>query len=412
MNYEFKFPDVGEGIAEGEIVKWHVKEKDFVKKDQVIAEIETDKAIVQMPSPKEGVILRLNKPEGAKIKVGEILAVISDSKDSIQEQKEKPKSVSVVGELEENTLENKIIKKETKDKKSVLATPSVRSLANSLGINITTIKPSGKYNRITESDVQNALANKPLPAEESSEQPKILKKFDFFGYIERIPLKGIRKTISDNMIKSHDVIPSVTHFDEIDITEISRIREKERTNAEKKNIRLTYLPFIVKALVSALKEHPFLNSSLEDENIILKKYYNIGIAVDTVDGLLVPVIKGCDGKSVLQIASEIEKLADDARSRKINLQDLKGSTFTLTNVGSIGGIFATPIINYPEAAIIALGKIYDKAVVKDNSITIRKILPVSLTFDHRILDGAEAARFANGLKLRLEDPNLLFLELD
>ena len=205
----------------------------------------------------------------------------------------------------------------------------------------------------------------------------------------------------------------VTHFDYADITELVQIRNKEKLNAEKKGIKLTYVPFIVKAIIEGLKGHKYVNSSIDEatEDIVLKKYFNIGIAVDTPDGLMVPVLKGADQKSIMQIAKEIMDLADKAKERKLDLMDMKGGTFTITNVGGIGGDYATPILNFPEAAILATGAIRDKPLVKNGKIEIRKVIPLSLTFDHRIFDGAEAARFVNDVKKHLEDPDLLLIEL-
>jgi pyruvate dehydrogenase E2 component (dihydrolipoamide acetyltransferase) len=240
----------------------------------------------------------------------------------------------------------------------------------------------------------------------------VSKKYDFFGYVDRIPLKGVRKVTAEHMTKSAYTAPHVTHMDEVDVTELAELREREKATAEKKQIHLTYLPFIVKALIAALKEHPLLNASLDDEHgeIIIKKYYNIGIAVDTPDGLIVPVVKNAQDKSIMEIAKEIEDLAQRAQTRKLDLMDMRGSSFTITNIGVIGGLHATPIINWPDVAILATGKIYDKVVYKDEKITVRKHLPFSIAFDHRVVDGAEVARFANALRQRLEDPGMLMME--
>ena len=280
--------------------------------------------------------------------------------------------------------------------KAITVLPSVRKLAKDLGVDLNKFPVSGA--RITKEDV-NAVAKT---------VPRVVKKYDLWGYVERVPFKGIRKTTAKNMVQSAYTIPHVTHMDEADITELVKIREKEKFNAGKKGINITYTPFIVKAVIAALKEHPLLNSTLDEENgeIIIKKYYNIGIAVDIEDGLIVPVVKVADQKTLLQLGKEMHDLSEKAKNRTIDLGDLKGGTFTITNIGVIGGIFATPIINYPEAAILATGKIHDKPLVVNGSIEIRKVLPLSLSFDHRIIDGAEAARFVNTLKGYLEDAGL------
>ena len=417
MVFEFKFPDVGEGITEGEIVKWFIKEGDKVREDQVIGEIETDKAIVQIPSPKAGVILKIHIKEGEIVKVGETLVTIEEAGEKVEVKKEeKSKSVGVMGVLEEAKEDIEIpIKKESKIEKveMVLATPLVRNLAKSLNVNLLNVKGSGSGGRITKEDLENAakVANQEVTKSEVS-GIKVTKKYDMFGYVDRIQLKGIRKATAKLMDESHIKAAHVMHSDLIDITHLYEIREKEKVKAAKKNIKLTYLPFIIKAVIDSLKEHPYLNATLDDSNneIILKKYYNIGVAVDTEDGLLVPVIKVADSKKILDLAKEIEELAEKARTRKIDLMDLRGGTFTITNVGSIGGLYFVPIINYPEAAILGLGRIHDAALVINGKVEIRKVLPISISFDHRILDGAEAARFANKIKELLEDPDEFIIE--
>jgi len=417
MPYEFKFPDVGEGITEGEIVKWLIKEGDKVKQDQVIGEIETDKAIVQIPSPKAGTILKIHIKEGEIVKVGETLVTIGESGEKVEVKKEeKSKSVGVMGVLEEAKEELEIpIKKESKIEKveGILATPGVRSLAKSLNVNLLNVKGSGPNSRITKEDVENATKETKQEVTKSEVSGiKVTKKYDMFGYVDRIQLKGIRKATAKLMDESHIKAAHVMHSDLIDITHLYEIREKEKVKTAKKNIKLTYLPFVIKALIVALKEHPYLNSSLDEINneIILKKYYNIGIAVDTEDGLLVPVLKVADSKKILDLGKEIEELANKARNRTIDLMDLRGGTFTITNVGSIGGLFFVPIINYPEAAILGLGRIYDSPLAINGKVEIRKVLPISISFDHRILDGAEAARFANKIKELLEDPDEFIID--
>ena len=235
--------------------------------------------------------------------------------------------------------------------------------------------------------------------------PRITKKYDFFGFVERVPLRSVRKVTAEHMIQAVRTAAYVTHMDEIDVTDLWHHREQQKTAAAEQGIKLTFLPFVVKALVAALKLHPYANAAMDEQTseIILKKYYNIGIAVDVEDGLIVPVVKIADQKDVFAIAKEIQTLAEKAKTKSLDLMDMRGSTFTVTNIGSLGGMFATPIPNYPDVAILGLGRIYDKVVPINGKIEIRKILPVSLTFDHRVFDGAEAARFVNDLKGFLED---------
>jgi pyruvate dehydrogenase E2 component (dihydrolipoamide acetyltransferase) len=404
MAFDFKFPDVGEGITEGEIVKWEVKEGEKVSEHQTIAKIETDKAIVEIPSPKAGTILKIYHKEGDTVKVGETLVTIGESGEGaeIPEPRATVPTTSVVGVLEEAPV--------TVTEPSVLATPATRRLAKDLATDISQITGTGLDGRITEEDVRKY-------AEQKGQVSGIIrkvKKYDLYGYYETVPMKGIRKSTAKRMIESVKAAPHVTQMDEADVTELVKMRERLKDAAQKKSVHLTYLPFVVRAVVAALKQYPYLNSSVgqEIEEITLKKYYNIGVAVDTEDGLIVPVIKGADQKSLLSLAQEIQTLAERARSREIDLADLKGGTFTITNIGFIGGTHATPIINYPETAILAMGRIYDKPVVRDEQVVIRKVMPLSLSFDHRVIDGVMAARFTNTIIRYLEDPTLVCLEAE
>jgi pyruvate dehydrogenase E2 component (dihydrolipoamide acetyltransferase) len=404
MAFDFKFPDVGEGITEGEIVEWEVKEGQKVGEHQTIAKIETDKAIVEIPSPKAGTILKIYHKEGDTVKVGETLVTIGESGEGaeIPEPRATVPTTSVVGVLEEAPV--------TVTEPSVLATPATRRLAKDLATDISQITGTGLDGRITEEDVRKY-------AEQKGQVSGIIrkvKKYDLYGYYETVPMKGIRKSTAKRMIESVKAAPHVTQMDEADVTELVKMRERLKDAAQKKSVHLTYLPFVVRAVVAALKQYPYLNSSVgqEIEEITLKKYYNIGVAVDTEDGLIVPVIKGADQKSLLSLAQEIQTLAERARSREIDLADLKGGTFTITNIGFIGGTHATPIINYPETAILAMGRIYDKPVVRDEQVVIRKVMPLSLSFDHRVIDGVMAARFTNTIIRYLEDPTLVCLEAE
>jgi pyruvate dehydrogenase E2 component (dihydrolipoamide acetyltransferase) len=389
MPFDFVLPDLGEGITEGEIRKWLVKEGDAIEEHQTILEIETDKAIVEVPSPRNGRVLKINKDIGEIAKVGEVLMSIAEEGEIIEEKlkaEERPKSVSVVGVLPE-------------EEEEILATPAVRALAKELRVKLETIKGSGPGGSITKEDII-----------EASEKAK--KAEDQYGVIERMPIRGLRRTIAKNLILSQKTTAFVTGMDEADITELWNLREREKKALLDKGIHLTFLPFFIKAVHHALAEHSLLNASVDEEReeIIIKKYYNIGIAVDTPDGLMVPVIRDVDKKTILELAKEIQDLSQKARDRKIKLEEMKGSTFTITNYGHFGGTFATPIINYPDVAILGTGKISEKPWVKDSQIVIRKILPLSLTFDHRVTDGVDSARFLSKIIQYLEDPALLFIE--
>ncbi len=394
---DVKFPDVGEGVTEGTLVKWLVKIGEGIKADQAVAEIETDKAIVEIPSPKAGKITKLFGKEGDVIKVGSTLASLAMPGEEVK----------IPPPEEKVEIKPPVIEKPPLKPERVLAAPSTRKLARELGVDITKVKGTGPGGRITDEDVKNFAEVKPELA------PEVPIAMPEAKLEERIPVKGIRKTIAERMVKSLFTAPHVVSMDEADVTELVKLREKEKKLAEEKGIKLTYLAFIVKATVVALKQHPYLNASLDAEKneIVLKKYYNIGIAVDTPDGLMVPVIKNADQKSIMELAQETERLAEEARSRKIKLTDLKGNSFTITNIGSIGGIFSTPIINPPDVAILGVHRIRDMPAVINGEIKIRKMLPLVISFDHRVLDGARAARFMNALKEHLEDPDLLLLDV-
>ena len=412
MAQQFRFPDVGEGITEGEIVRWVVKEGDEVEEDQTLAELETDKAVVEIPSPYKGTILKIHFKEKDIIKVGEVLVTIGKKGETLQEAEavssdkaspieEKP-AHGIVGEIVEND-------KEIKD---ISATPKVRRMAKKMGVDIKTVVGSGPSGRIMEEDIQKAAEQSISPKSEKKATLKIVSKYDFYGTLERLPLRGIRRATAKRMVESVSKAAHVCHIDEADVTELVKIRGELKGKAEEQNIKLTYLPFIIKAVVASLKIHPLLNAMMNEdkEEIIIKKYYNIGVAVDIPDGLIVPVVKAVDQKTLFMLAEEIQNLAKTARDRALDLADLKGGTFSITNVGMIGGEFATPIINYPEVAILATMKIADRARVENGAVVVKKTLPLCLAFDHRVIDGAEVARFMNDLIKLLENPSLLLLE--
>jgi len=396
MLREFKFPDVGEGIAEGEIVRWLVKEGDSVKEDQDLLEVETDKAVITLNSPYTGKVTRLHGKEGDIIKVGDVLTTVdAGGEEGTVTGAEKGDSGTVVGTLNDNEVVEVI--------RPVQATPAVRALAKQMGIDLASVKGTGPGGRITKEDVETA-------ATKTGEQTSA--EADAYGLVEKIPLRGIRRTVAKRMAEASKRVAEVTIWEDADITELEQVRARERKVAEEKGVKLTYLPFLIKAVIPALNAHPYFNASLDEgaEAIVLKKYFNIGIAVDTSDGLIVFVIKDADKKNILDLAKEPATLAEKARLRKIDLHELKGSTFTITNYGVVGASYGTPIINYPEVAILGLGKIEDRPVVRSGQIAIRKMMPLSLAFDHRAIDGVEAGRFLGVVIQHLEDPNLMLIE--
>ena len=396
MLREFKFPDVGEGIAEGEIVRWLVKEGDSVKEDQDLLEVETDKALLTLNSPYTGKVTRLHGKEGDIIKVGDVLTTVdAGGEEGTVTGAEKGDSGTVVGTLNDNEVVEVI--------RPVQATPAVRALAKQMGIDLASVKGTGSGGRITKEDVETA-------AMKTGQQTSA--EADAYGLVEKIPLRGIRRTVAKRMAEASKRVAEVTIWEDADITELEQVRARERKVAEEKGVKLTYLPFLIKAVIPALNAHPYFNASLDEgaEAIVLKKYFNIGIAVDTSDGLIVFVIKDADKKNILDLAKETATLAEKARLRKIDLHELKGSTFTITNYGVVGASYGTPIINYPEVAILGLGKIEDRPVVRSGQIAIRKMMPLSLAFDHRAIDGVEAGRFLGVVIQHLEDPNLILIE--
>ncbi len=392
---KFKFPDVGEGIHEGTIVKWLVKEGERVKADQTIVEVETDKAVVELPSPTTGRIKKINFKEGEIIKVGEVLV-----------------------EIEEELGENVEEKREQKTTR-VLASPSTRKLARELGIDIKTIEGSGPGGRILKEDVLNTAKKTETITknEEVLEKKKEIMKTDGIKIkIIRekedkiISLTHLRRVIAERMTYSKQHIPHACGMDFVDVTDLVKIREKEK---KKVDIKITYLPFVMKAATIALKKYPEFNAHFDEEaqELVLKKKVNIGFAVDTKEGLIVPVIKNIENKSLVNIAKELLDLSNKARERKLSLEDLQGSTFTITNIGSLGGMYSTPIINPPEVAILGMHRIKDMPLVINNEIVPRKVMGLSICFDHRVIDGAQATRFMNEIKRYLEDPDLLLMEM-
>jgi pyruvate dehydrogenase E2 component (dihydrolipoamide acetyltransferase) len=361
-----------------------------------LVEVETDKAVVTINSPYNGVVEKLHGKEGQLVKVGDLLTTIRDGGEPPSSQPaDSQDSGTVVGSLSGG--------EEIEVARPILATPAVRAMAKQMQIDLAQVQGTGPGGRITKEDVEQAAAKSQL-------QPG--ERTDSYGPVEKIPLRGIRRTVARRMAEASKRVAEVTIWHDADITELEQVRAKERKIAEAKGVKLTYLPFLIKAAIAALKTHPYFNATLDEERqeIIQKKYYNIGIAVDTSDGLIVFVIKEADHKSILDLAKESANLAEKARLRKIDLPDLRGSTFTITNYGVVGASYGTPIINYPEVAILGLGKIEDRPVVRNGEIVVRKIMPLSLAFDHRVIDGVEAGRFLGVVIQHLEDPNLMLIE--
>ena len=410
MAYEFKLPDLGEGITSGEIKKWEVKPGQKVEEDEPLAQVETDKAVVELPAPVTGTVEDLRFKEGDQVPVGSVMAVI-------QPEGEMPK-VAQPKAVEKATAEAKKppapapAPSAAPAQVPVLATPATRMLAKELKVDVRNVKGSGPGGRITDEDVR-AAAGKPVekkpvakPAEAPAPAPAAA------GAEERIPLRGIRRTIAENLMRSLQNTAQVSTFDDADLTKLVELREQvNKTMPE--GVKVSYLAFVVKAVVAALRSHPMLNASVDDEKqeIVLKKYYNIGIAIDTPRGLMVASVKDADRKNIVQISKEVKELVTLASEGKIGVEQLRGGTFTITNIGIIGGLWSTPIINYPESAILQMQQLREMPRVVEGSVRVRKVMNLCLTIDHRIIDGAEGQRFLNDVKRYLEDPQQLLVEM-
>ena len=428
MKFEFRFPDIGEGIREGTLMKWLVHEGDNIEEGQSVAEVETDKVTTEIPSAKSGKVLELKFEEGDTIEVEQVFIVIDTSDGSLENEQElnelsekkevvEEETAGVVGEV---IASSEVIPSSTEgqssvnvniEKKKVLATPVARKMAKDLGVDIQTIEGTGPQGRVMKEDILNSKKDaKPFKVEEPKTEP-VKVSYDNNEKVERIPLTRIRKTIAEQMSKSRFTIPHTTAMDEIDVSKLVEFRNRHKDKFKAEDINLTYLPFIIKAVIRVLKEFPEFNSSFDEENqeLVLKHFYHIGIATDTDRGLMVPVLQDANEKSIVEIAKEVEDLSNRAKENKAELHELKGSTFTVTNYGSIGGLFGIPIINYPESAILGIGRIVKKPIVKDDEIVIAHMLPLSLSYDHRIIDGASGARFLNMLTQLLSNPEMLLL---
>jgi pyruvate dehydrogenase E2 component (dihydrolipoamide acetyltransferase) len=400
---EIRFVDVGEGITEGKLEKLLFREGDDVKEDQPIMQIETDKAVVNIPSPISGKVHFAVK-EGDEIKVGDLLATVGEAGSS-------PAKDAAPHAPRENIHADRQEQKGGSDEGrqgEVIAAPHIRKLARDLGVDIHKITGTGPGGRILENDVR--AANSPASAAKASVPvfSELLEE-KHSEEIERVPLSQTRKTIAKNMELSW-TIPRAAHMDLIDAGSLYDIVSKEKANAEKLGVKLTFLPFIIKAVVQALKENPRFNASYDQhkEEVVIKKYYNIGIGAEGPDGLKVIVIRDADSKSILKIAQELQELSSKVRKREVSIEEMRDSTFTISNIGSLGGGYlSVPMINYPEVAILGVHLIRDMAVVKDGKVVAGKVLPFSLVFDHRVVDGAEAVLFGNALKKYLEDPEFL-----
>jgi len=438
--FEFQLPDLGEGIAEGEILKWHIEVGQVVVEDAPLVDVETDKAAVTIPSPRGGKVTALNGKQGDVVNVGDVVAVIDDGSGAAAAPVPAEKPVAAAAVAPVPTAPEPV---ETGRRRPVPAAPATRRLARELGVDINVVPASGPAGRVTPEDVHRfAEGGAPAPVTATPEghvpakevvddqafaefaahaastipflELEPLPDFTVDGPVEVEKLRSIRRKVARKMVTSMTLVPHVAHMDEADVTALEEFRRSQKSaRSDDPGIgKLTLMSFVIKAVTSGLRAAPSFNASLDPfrEEIVYKKYYNIGFAADTGRGLVVPVVPNTDRKSIREISAEIAEKAGLAREGKLPAEDMRGGTFTITNVGPLGGTAMLPTINYPEVAILGMGKVQEKPVVRDGEIVIRKILPLTLAFDHRIADGADAARFVGELIRQLSDPNLLLLE--
>ncbi|WLR52159.1 dihydrolipoamide acetyltransferase family protein [Bacillus tianshenii] len=435
MAFEFKLPDIGEGIHEGEIAKWFVKPGDEVKEDDVLAEVQNDKAVVEIPCPVDGTVKEIKVDEGETAIVGDVIVTFdapgyeddgSDEggEEKAEESKEEPKEEAPKEEApkKEEAPAASSSDEEVDENARVIAMPSVRKYARDKGVDIRKVSGSGKNGRVLKEDIESFLSGGAKAEEAPAQEEKAETKEEAAPAQQAAPagqypetrekMSGMRKAIAKAMVNSKHTAPHVTLMDEVDVSALVAHRKQFKQVAADKGIKLTYLPYVVKALVSALREYPVLNTMLDDETqeIVQKHYYNIGIAADTDKGLLVPVVKDAERKSIFNISSEINELAVKARDGKLSGEEMKGASCTITNIGSAGGQWFTPVINHPEVAILGIGRIAEKPVVRDGEIVAAPVLALSLSFDHRMIDGATAQNAMNHIKRLLNDPQLLVME--
>mgnify|MGYP001038776527 CR=1 FL=1 len=434
MKHIFNFPDLGEGLEEGTILEWYVKEGDKVKVGDPLVQMETDKVVADIPSPKNGVIVALHGKPGDVIQVGAPLAEIevegsghvstvakedpriAATEATVEPIAEGEDAAAVVGTMEvagndgllAASNEGAPSAKETGEpQRKALATPVARALAKEMGIDINRVPGSGPSGRVKREDILqfgSGFVTQPTPTGITENHAP--------EDVTYLPLTQIRKTIARNMLHAKHNAAHMSVFEEVEISALKAVIARYKPIYADKGVKLTYLPFIVKAVAQALKHHPQLNSQIDAENnrMIVRNRRHIAIAVDAPDGLVVPVIRDADRISIFEIATQIGTLAEKARNRKLTLEEMKEGSFSITSFGSIGGIFATPVINYPQAGILGIGRIMKTPIVKEDEIVVGNIMPLSLTVDHRIVDGGETTRFLARVMGYLSDPLSLMMD--
>jgi len=432
MTFEFRLPDIGEGVAEGEVVQWFVEEGGTVREDAPLVSVLTDKANVEIPSPKSGRIVKIHAAVGEKVKVGGLLVTIAPEggggttpvpptaaapTPSVPPAERAPSPPASAGKSAPAAPPTVGAPAPAPDR--VAASPYIRRLATERGIDLARVNGSGPGGRITEADLTGtaesegppASAASPTPAPAPSAPPSAVSVDEI---VERIPLRGVRRVIAEHMVEATHRPAPFTYVEEVDASELVLLRDKMAKHVEKQGTRLSYLPFIVKGVVAGLKAHPRMNATMDDarNELLVRSTYHIGIATAAPDGLLVPVLRHADQKSLNEIAREIQLLAERGRAGKLTREELTGSSFTITSLGALGGVLATPILNYPEVGILGVHRIFRRPVYRpDGTIGPADLMNLSVTLDHRVLDGIVGAQFLATVKSYLEDPHQLFAEL-
>lgn len=426
---DVKLPDVGEGVTEGELVRWLVKPGDVVKADQPVVELMTDKATVEVPTPYAGVVKELKFKEGDVIPIETVILLLETDGASASAPSKPaaapapaPAHVAATSSRAPNGAGAGMDVYPPVAAANVLATPATRRLARETGVDLNQVSGTGMAGRVTREDVVQAkggaVVGGAMIAPAIGKAPAMqIPKPGFTSQAgnleERVALRGVRKKIAENMQMAKHVIPHFTLVDEARVDELVKLRSQAKASAEKYGVKITYLPFVIKALIATCREFPMFNASMDDQasEIVYKKYFNVAFAADTPNGLMVPVIKNADFKTVLQVSQEIQQLAGKAREGKLSLDDMKGASITVTNIGSVGGLYATPIINHPEVAILGMYKIVDKPVWTGDKFKRAQVMNFSITCDHRLIDGAVAANFMKSFIARIENPSQLMLDM-
>lgn len=431
MAIEIKLPELGEGVTEGELVKWLVKVGDTVKVDQPIAEFMTDKATVEVPTPTAGVVKALKAKEGDVIKVEQTLIELeagagASAAAPTKTPETKPAPAPTVAAVAQApapapaapvamAAATEAYFPPVADSK-VLATPATRRLAREMSVDINNLKGTGLAGRVTREDVLQNQGGMTVVAPSKAPGMSIPRP-SYQGPVgaaeERVALRGIRKKIAENMQMAKQIVPHFTLMDEANVTQLVQLRDSMKSLAEREGTKITYLPFVMKALIATIRQYPQFNASIDDaaQEIVYKKYFNLGFAADTPNGLVVPVIKNADQKTLLELSKEILDLSKRARDGKLKPEEMKGATITITNIGSVGGTYATPIINHPEVAILGMYKIQDKVIVENGEFKVVKAMNYTITADHRLIDGAVAANFLKAFFQRIEQPGVLMADM-